>query len=469
MINMRCKVCAAMLNPKEGYAYVTCEYCDVTTMLPKGRTQRITDLLNHAIELRQEKVFDRAIGICEEILKDDIHNADALWCIVLCRYGIEYVKDPPTGEFIPTCHRMQPASILTDRDYISALDNAQDDETREYYKTNAEKIDKINKEYFELASREKPYDVFICFKDKIDGTEERTKDSYLAQDIYFELSRDGYRVFFSRLTLREGDEWEPIIYSALNSAKVMLVIGSKPEYFKAPWVVNEWDRYLKLWEKDHQKRKIITCYRDMSIDDLPKDLNSHTPLDMSKIGFIQDLFVDIKKIIDADKVVGVGTATTPESITKYGWQLLEFEEWENAINTFHKALSNDEKYAPAHIGVICAENRLSGLEQLASLETLTDNKRFKKAFELAGPAYRAELQRCLDTLNERNYRHEYSAHSTIRDGNAHIVWKHPHEVIDTGGQLVVYENQEATLFMNGQAVGIFPHGIHTLTIQMKNF
>jgi hypothetical protein len=44
----------------------------------------------------------------------------------LCRYGIEYVEDPRTHERVPTCHRTQYEPILTDADYLAALENAPD-------------------------------------------------------------------------------------------------------------------------------------------------------------------------------------------------------------------------------------------------------------------------------------------------------------------------------------------------------
>ena len=41
-------------------------------------------------------------------------------------------------------------------------------------------------------------------------------------------------MFFSRITLesRLGQEYEPIIYAALRSSKVMIDNGTKPEYIE---------------------------------------------------------------------------------------------------------------------------------------------------------------------------------------------------------------------------------------------
>ena len=58
--------------------------------------------------------------------------------------------------------------------------------------------------------------------------------SVIAQDVYDALTTKGYRVFFSRITLEDklGTEYEPYIFAALNSAKVMLAFGTSYDYYK---------------------------------------------------------------------------------------------------------------------------------------------------------------------------------------------------------------------------------------------
>ena len=126
-------------------------------------------------------------------------------------------------------------------------------------------------------------------------------DSTLAQEIYYQLTNEGYKVFFSRITLEDklGQQYEPYIFAALNSAKVMLVVGTKPEHFAAVWVKNEWSRYLNLMKQD-RNRLLIPCYRDMDPYDLPEELSALQSQDMSKIGFMQDLIRGVKKVLQRD-------------------------------------------------------------------------------------------------------------------------------------------------------------------------
>lgn len=95
-------------------------------------------------------------------------------------------------------------------------------------------------------------------------------------------------------------KFEPYIFAALNSAKVMIVVGTKSEYFNAPWVKNEWSRFLALVRKSHDKY-IYPCFRDMNPEDLPSELASLQVQDLSKIGFIQDMLRGIEKLIGNKK------------------------------------------------------------------------------------------------------------------------------------------------------------------------
>lgn len=81
--------------------------------------------------------------------------------------------------------------------------------------------------------------MFICFKDsdKEHGID-RTPDSVEASNLYAYLTDKGYRVFFSRVSLKEkvAEEYEPYIYNALKTAQVMIVYGQKAEYITSTWV-----------------------------------------------------------------------------------------------------------------------------------------------------------------------------------------------------------------------------------------
>ena len=167
-------------------------------------------------------------------MAEDNTIAEAYWGIVLCRFGIEYVKDPQTFEMKPTCHRTILSSIFSDPEYKKALQYA-DDASKKIYEKEAADIDRIQKKIIEISSKEKPYDVFICYKENEEGYG-RTEDSSIAQDICTYLTNDGLKVFFARITLRAmaGAAYEPYIFAALNTARGHDCHWYKDRIFRCP-------------------------------------------------------------------------------------------------------------------------------------------------------------------------------------------------------------------------------------------
>jgi hypothetical protein len=218
--------------------------------LPRVSDERRANLFNRANHLRRLCEFDKAVAAYEAILVEDNTEAEAHWGVVLSRYGIEYVEDPGSGERIPTCHRVQMESVLRDADYVMALEHAPDAVARAYYQEQGKRIAEIQRDILAVSAQEAPYDVFVCYKESTEGGS-RTADSVLAQEIHHHLTEKGMRVFYAKISLEEhlGQKYEPYIYGALTSARVMVVVGTKAEHFNAVWVRNEWSRFLQLRPK----------------------------------------------------------------------------------------------------------------------------------------------------------------------------------------------------------------------------
>lgn len=293
---MKCKMCGGDLVLTESSTIATCEYCGTTQTIPSQDNEKKLIQFERAERLRRSCDFDKAAGVYENIVTDFRQEAEAYWGLVLCKYGIEYVDDPSTGKKVPTCHRSSFDSIMDDHDFELVLENA-DEVSRKLYREEAKQIEEIRKRIIEVSSNEPPYDIFICYKET-DKNGERTLDSVLAQDIYNALSANGYRVFFSRISLEDkiGQAYEPYIFAALNSAKVMLAIGTDYEHYNAVWVKNEWSRFLKLMEQDTQ-RHLIPCFKGIDAYDIPKEFNKLQAQDMGKLGAMQDLLRGIDKLI----------------------------------------------------------------------------------------------------------------------------------------------------------------------------
>lgn len=394
---IKCKMCGGDIDFIPGATYGTCEYCGSTSTIPQAEDENKLNRYNRANHFRRQCEFDKAVAAYEKILEQDDTDAEAHWGAVISRFGIEYVEDPATHQRIPTCHRVQVASILTDEDYLAAVENAPDEESRRIYQEEAARIAEIQKGILAISANEKPYDVFICYKET-DENGQRTRDSQWAQDVYYGLTEQGLKVFFSRITLEDklGQQYEPYIFAALNSAKVMVVIGSRPEYFNAVWVKNEWSRYLSLMKHDH-KRLLIPCYRDMDPYDLPEELSMLQSQDMSKIGFMQDLLRGVQKVMQqptsAPQVVRVETATVETnapgvtSLLKRAALFLEDGDTASAREYYDRVLDIDPECAEAYMGKVCAETGCRKESNLGALNYCVDMRGdWQKAVRFASAA-----------------------------------------------------------------------------------
>ena len=416
MTIFRCKMCGGDLEITPGSSVCECLYCGTQQTLPKLDDDRRANMYDRANHFRRNNEFDKAMSMYEKILEEDKTDSEAYWSLVLCRYGIEYVEDPTTHKRVPTVNRAQYTSVFMDENYKSAIEYA-DAVQKSVYEREAAAIDEIQKGILAISQQEEPFDVFICYKETgSDGR--RTRDSVLANDLYHQLTQEGYKVFFARITLEDklGQEYEPYIFAALNSAKVMIVIGTKPEYFNAVWVKNEWSRFLMLI-KSGEKKTLIPAYRDMDPYDLPEEFSHLQAQDMGKLGFMQDLIRGIKKITESDKektvvnqttVINNAAAGQAEPLLKRAFMFLEDGDWNSAKEYCEKVLDLDPENARAYVGKLLAERKLRTQEELHFSKSKNANELFTNPIENSANYKKAvrfadeQLKATLEAYNREN-------------------------------------------------------------------
>ncbi len=297
----KCKCCGADLKVNEGSKIVTCEYCSSTQTIPNTNDVNVLSVYARGNNLRNEGEFDKAYLTLSKLLDGGHEDSELYWNLLLCKYGITYVDDYD-GKKKPTINRVSMTSILEDDDYKKTLELA-DVISKENYEEEAGKIEKIQKDIIKIVHKEEPYDIFISYKET-DEFGNRTEDSVLAQDIYEKLTDKGYRVFLSRITLSSvlGHEYEPYIYSALYTSKVLILVTCNIDYVNAVWVKNEWKRYYLMMQKDKNKT-LVPCYRGIDPYDLPKEIRNLQAQDASRLGFLQDLVMGVDKLTGKSKNV----------------------------------------------------------------------------------------------------------------------------------------------------------------------
>ena len=394
----KCKMCGGTLNIENGTTVAECEFCGRKQTIPKLDDEKRANLYDRANHFRRNNDYDKAMGIYEIILNEDKTDAEAYWSILLCKYGVEYVEDPTTHKRVPTINRTQFTSITKDVDYKNALKYA-DGYQRDIYQEEAKEIDKIQKGILAISGKEEPFDIFICYKET-DHSGRRTIDSVLAQELYYNLKNEGFKVFFSRITLEDklGVAYEPYIFAALNSAKVMVVIGSKTEYFNAVWVKNEWSRYLSLIRKG-EKKALIPAYKDIEPYDLPEEFSHLQAQDMNKLGFMQDLVYGIKKIIGrtnpstiVKETVVVDNHQDTAPLLRRAYLFLEDGDFDSAEEYTEKVLDANPECAEAYFIKLLIELGLQKPELLTKSETvISESSNYKKALRFADKKFGEKL------------------------------------------------------------------------------
>lgn len=408
MAVIECSRCGGKLEINENMSVGTCMYCGSVITIPKSWEKK-SNLYNRANYLRRANEFDKAEEVFEDILKEDNTEAEAHWGVLMCRYGIEYVVDPESNERIPTCHRTERDSIFSDPSYLAAMEYA-DDQTREVYEDQAQRIDRIQQKILRIVEQEEPYDVFICYKQTDDASGERTPDSYIGEDLYYELTRAGYKVFFAQQSLKPGTDYEPYIFAALFSARALVVIATKSEYANAVWVRNEWSRFLAMMKKDHDKM-IIPVYKDMSPYDFPRELGRFHAMDTTRLGFLQDLRDGINKIVrKPQKLEAPAGGQTRSSVNvsgllKRAYLFLEDGDFSSAKIYFDKVLDQTPEEAQAYWGQLLVDLQCRNNQEIAGrVVDLSRYNNYQKALRFGSEArvneYTAVKTQCDENIRK---------------------------------------------------------------------
>lgn len=358
MTEFKCKYCGNHLHPKEGQTLITCSRCDEVTRIVSIDNAKRKRLLDEADDLRINCLFDRAMQKYESIIQEFPKDSDAYWGYVLCIYGVEFQEDPRSGKRLPTLHRISSRSIMQDPYYQKAINYANPMDAIEYKRIAAE-LDRIRIRFIELSQKEEnKYDIFISFKQTDDRLRCETIDCSKAENLYYKLQEMGYRVFFSKVTLanRGGDDFEPIIYMALESSKLMIVLGSSRENLESPWVRNEWNRFMDMMRLNPTKKIIPALVQEMRPDLLPNILqgiqgyNVDTQVGMDRLLSRVVQLCPIQKSAEAQK--SEKFTASEKSLLKRAKMEAKARNWDKALEYYNRILDVNPECAEAWIGLM---------------------------------------------------------------------------------------------------------------------
>lgn len=300
---IRCSSCGSSTVENIGNNIGKCKHCGSTMLLPR-QNEEIVSLLNAAYVYRENFNYDLAIKSYQFVLEKDSNELSAYEGILLSKYGIEYVKDSYTGKLVPTCHRAHFKSIFED-DYYKTLITLANDQQKQVIEAKAKEIDILQKAIERQLQNEQEYDVFISYK-ATDKNGEKTEDSVIAREIYEELTKKNYRVFLAEKSLenRIGSEYEPIIFKALHTSSVFILVGTSKENVEANWVRNEWSRFIDRIKNNENLPSgcFIPVFKGMNPYDMPKINNTFVQgVDASKLGYAITIVDGVSKMLKPEE------------------------------------------------------------------------------------------------------------------------------------------------------------------------
>lgn len=377
---LKCKMCGSNLEIEDSITVCKCEKCGTSQTVPDIEDDKELKLFERAGRLRFNCDFDKAAGIYNTITDSYPEEAEGYWGLILCKYGIEYADDA-SGKKVPVCHRISYDSVMDDEDFELVMENS-DSESRAIFREEAKIIEENRKEYIQIAESEQPYDIYISYRAK-DDNGDKTAVSEIAEHLYNKLTSAGYRVFLSEAALKgkKRSDCEPYIYSALNSANVMLALGTSYDDYNDVWVKNEWNRYLEIAEKNKNKC-LIPCYKDVDEYDVPKEFAGLKVCQLGNDDTFNNIIAEIANVVKPESVNQPAPQTEPaeeieleeieiiepvdiNKLLDEGFAAISDKNWKEANKLFFQVLDEEPDNSKAYWGQLLVQQECTNAREMA--------------------------------------------------------------------------------------------------------
>ena len=380
---LKCKMCGSNLEIEDSITVCKCEKCGTSQTVPDIEDDKELKLFERAGRLRFNCDFDKAAGIYNTITDSYTEEAEGYWGLILCKYGIEYA-DNASGKKVPVCHRISYDSVMDDEDFELVMENS-DSESRAIFREEAKIIEENRKKYIQIAESEQPYDIYISYRAK-DDNGDKTAVSEIAGHLYNKLTSAGYRVFLSEAALKgkKRSECEPYIYSALNSANVMLALGTSYDDYNDVWVKNEWNRYLEIAEKNKNKC-LIPCYKDVDEYDIPKEFAGLKVCQLGNDDTFNNIMAEIANVVKPESVnqpapepekaepaeeieleeIEIIEPVDINKLLDEGFSAISDKNWKKANKLFFQVLDEEPDNSKAYWGQLLVQQECTNAREMA--------------------------------------------------------------------------------------------------------
>lgn len=383
MGGLKCKMCGSNLDIEDSITVCKCEKCGTSQTVPDIEDDKELKLFERAGRLRFNCDFDKAAGIYNTITDSYTEEAEGYWGLILCKYGIEYA-DNASGKKVPVCHRISYDSVMDDEDFELVMENS-DSESRAIFREEAKIIEENRKKYIQIAESEQPYDIYISYRAK-DDNGDKTAVSEIAGHLYNKLTSAGYSVFLSEAALKgkKQSDCEPYIYSALNSANVMLALGTSYDDYNDVWVKNEWNRYLEIAEKNKNKC-LIPCYKDVDEYDIPKEFAGLKVCQLGNDDTFNNIMAEIANVVKPESVnqpapepekaepaeeieleeIEIIEPVDINKLLDEGFSAISDKNWKEANKLFFQVLDEEPDNSKAYWGQLLVQQECTNAREMA--------------------------------------------------------------------------------------------------------
>ena len=329
------------------------------------------------MSLRQSGNFEEAAACYTGIIYADPQIAEAYWCRLLCKYGVQYVADESGVFRKPRISRLSHVCVLKHRDYAvelkTVLEKA-DPRIQESYCREAEGLERLRRSLIKSADAYGNYDIILCCRMRDDETR-TTRDDALARQLYERWTQQGRSVFYEGISLDRSDSelYMVQLNAALVGAKVMVLLASDPGDLRVDWVQREWTKFLKDAVGRDFRRVLIPCLQNISWAQLPPELQNLEAENRSSSEFLTSLDLRLLEILGVPADNGRGGAfgslgNEKEKLLDLGFFQLEAGKWQDAHERFARALDLDPECARAYLGEMMAELKVHSQDELMTVD-----------------------------------------------------------------------------------------------------
>lgn len=438
MGGLKCKMCGSNLDIGDSITVCKCEKCGTSQTVPDIEDDKELKLFERAGRLRFNCDFDKAAGIYNTITDSYTEEAEGYWGLILCKYGIEYA-DNASGKKVPVCHRISYDSVMDDEDFELVMENS-DSESRAIFREEAKIIEENRKKYIQIAESEQPYDIYISYRAK-DDNGDKTAVSEIAGHLYNKLTSAGYSVFLSEAALKgkKQSDCEPYIYSALNSANVMLALGTSYDDYNDVWVKNEWNRYLEIAEKNKNKC-LIPCYKDVDEYDIPKEFAGLKVCQLGNDDTFNNIMAEIANVVKPESVnqpapepekaepaeeieleeIEIIEPVDINKLLDEGFSAISDKNWKEANKLFFQVLDEEPDNSKAYWGQLLVQQECTNAREMAdNLYLQVIGNTSDNTYELEIRDRRQEIKDKYPVANlfsEEEYANLFDAHFNYQSG-----------------------------------------------------